>query len=332
MKRHISSIVLCILALSAHGQMVFKSTPAPATQPAAPAQSSVPARKASPKPAAHPAAARQKVEASAPVAKPAPAAQPAPPAADKVLRAAAASLKKQAQGAKTNAELAKLVAASDIKIDLSVPGAAVIEPVTVYFVEPQGFFGSLFGSVKAAAKTNNDDPSTLRTKDGRKVLDSVKMAGQLRIPGATDDIISASMDYAQARGEIVDMEVWVDSEVEAMSLQNKFSATPIVRSIKVLSGKRNRFVFLLPAESNVREMKTLYVTPEPSAQGAPGAPAAAASSAASANAPELCPDASNFFTKGICEANLCHERPDLASHPTCVKVREMEAAHEQQKL
>lgn len=309
------------LTAGSQAQMSIKKSDSSAAAPAAQAKPT--AKPATPLRPAMPG----KAKTADPVAKTALPAQPAPPSTASALRAATASLKTETDVAKSNAERAKMVAASDIKIDARLPGAAVIDPVTVYFVESQSVFGSIFGKVKQNLKTNNnDDPSTLRTQDGRKVIDSVKMAGQLRVPGVSGDIIEAAIAYAQARGEVVDLVAWVESETEAMSLENKFAANQIVRSIKVKAGQKSRYVFLLPAEGNVREWKEIERMPEPvAAQGqASQAPIAAGS--------ELCPEATNFISRGFCEAKLCNEHADLFSHPTCVKNRELQEAQKQRSF
>lgn len=302
----------------AHGQIVIKKADKPAAEAAPKATA----------PAAKPAAPARARPAPVPevLPKAVAAAQAATPSPVAVLRRSTEDLRKKIEGAKTNAEVAKLVAEADINIDLKVPDAAVIEPVTVYFVEPQGLFGGLFGQLKARTGAGQEDPSVMRTKDGRKVLDSVKMAGQLRLPGVSEDMIEAAMEYAQARGEVVDLEAWVQTETEAMILQNKFSTNAIVRSIKVKAGQRGRYVFLLPAESNVREMKQITVASAQPAQPAPGA-----APVATGNGADLCPAETNFFTKSLCETKICKERADLAGHPTCVKIREAEQANMQQQ-
>lgn len=321
-----------VMATSTHAQMTFKKTEKTADKPAAEAtpKAVVPAPKPAVRPttpaSAAPARARPAPEATPKAVAAAQAATPSPVA---VLRRSTEELRKKIEGAKTNAEVAKLVADADINIDLKVPDAAVLEPVTVYFVEPQSLFGGLFGSIKARTGAGQEDPSVMRTKDGRKVLDSVKMAGQLRLPGVSEDMIEATMEYAQSRGEVVDLEAWVQTETEAMILQNKFSTNSIVRTIKVLSGQRGRFVFLLPAESNVREMKQITVASAQPTQ--PGQAAPAAAPAAVGNGSDLCPAETNFFSRGICETKTCKERADLAGHPTCVKIREAEQANMQQQ-
>lgn len=334
----LTSAALAAVMGSAHGQQVIlKKAPAPAA-PAATEQKTV---VQPPPPAARPSTppARQ---VTRPAAKPAPEAVPRAAAAPQtpqaastssILRDAAARLREEVKVAKSNSELAKIVAASDVRLDERISGSILVEPRIVHYVEEQSLLGGLFGGLKARMGQQGDPAEKYideKTDRGevrrRKLIDMVSLPKLIIIPGATNDIVDAVFEYANARNEVVDVVVSVDAQVEAMKLQNTIAASGMVRSVTV-KVSRDRFVAIDPVEGNVRDWKQIDLAAAP-AQPAKAAPGAAP---VATGGSDLCPNEENFFSRGICEVRTCKERADLAGHPTCVKIREQEAASQQQQ-
>jgi len=339
MKFSTQSVLLAASMLicgAAPAQMILKKAPPSETPAAAPAQAPAAASKPvvqPPPPAARPSTPPSR-QVTRPAVKPAPEAAPRAAAASQtpqaastssILRDAAARLREEVKVAKSNSELAKIVAASDVRLDERISGSILVEPRIVHYVEEQSMLGGLFGGLKARMGQQGDPAEKYideKTDRGevrrRKLIDMVSLPKLIIIPGATNDIVDAVFEYANARNEVVDVVVSVDAQVEAMKLQNTIAASGMVRSVTV-KVSRDRFVAIDPVEGNVRDWKQIDLAAAPGA-----APVATGGS-------DICPNEENFFSRGICEVRTCKERADLAGHPTCVKIREQEAASQQQQ-
>ena len=240
------------------------------------------------------------------------------------LNSAAQQLSRELEGSKTNIERFKIIFASDARLSKVLPNSIeastwvqfIEKPLTISTAQIGNVFETLFGSSKVP-----------EAKQELKVLDQVLFSTRMRFAGTNDSVVIAAIAYGRARGEPFSLSVQTKNTNRRIELASLNIIGGTLQSFDTAKGSSEEVFIVSPAPGNlVLQTSTgvAKVSTSTTASRVAVTPSPSSTPVTVAATDDLCSDAANFILKGFCQTKKCSTEPELASHPVCMRQKQMQ--------